>query len=133
MKNHFILLILTIFVLSSCGLRSPKISDSDEIYSFPDIYAEFEGGPEALKKYIAESVIYPEISMMLGDQGKVYIEFVVEKDGSISNAKVVRGVSKAIDKEAVRVISEMPNWRPAIKDKKIVRSRCRVPINFVLQ
>lgn len=109
------------------------MSKSDKIVDFPDVQAEFEGGSEALKKYIGKSVVYPEIAMELGDQGKVYIEFVVEKDGSITNVKIMRGVSNEIDREATRVISEMPHWRPAINDKKIVRSRCRVPINFVLE
>lgn len=124
--------LFTIILFASCG-NSIEISESDEIVDFPDIEAKFPGGPDRMKRYLAKNIRYPETAMELGDQGKVYVEFVVEKDGSLSNVHVVRGVSKEIDKESVRVISNMPNWKPAINNNEYVRARCRVPINFILQ
>jgi protein TonB len=130
MKNNTLLLLILTLILTSCG--TVKMSDSDEIVDYPDIEAQFPGGAKGMKKYLAKNIRYPEIAMELGDQGKVYIQFVVEKDGSISNVRVMRGVSEAIDAESIRVVSAMPKWTPAIHKRKYVRARCRIPINYIL-
>lgn len=103
------------------------------IVDYPDQEAEFPGGMAAMKQYLADNIKYPEIAMEMGDQGKVFVEFVVEKDGSITQIKILRGVSKEIDREAKRVVSGMPKWAPAESKGESVRARCRVPINFILQ
>jgi TonB family protein len=121
MKNNAPLLLLITLFLAYCG--TIKVSDSDEIFDYPDTEAQFPGGPEGMKKYLARNIRYPEIAMQLGDQGKVYVQFAVEKDGSVSNVKVMRGVSKAIDAESIRVVSAIPNWTPAIYKRKYVRAR----------
>ena len=108
------------------------VSEENEIVDFPDVDAEFLGGPEAMKQYIQENVVYPEISRKVGDQGRVYISFIVEIDGSISDVKVMRGVTVELNEEAMRVVRNMPRWKPAeVQDKK-VRARCRLPITFIL-
>lgn len=94
---------------------------------------EFPGGFGALSKFIANAVVYPEISQELGDQGKVYVEFVVKEDGSIGKCKVVRGVSDELDKEAVRVVKSMPKWKPGKQRGKAVPCYYTIPINFQLQ
>lgn len=109
------------------------MSESDEIIDYPDKESQFPGGVEAMKKYLAKNINYPEVAMVNGDQGKVFVEFVVEKDGSITNVKILRGVSREIDLEAKRVISQMPKWKPAAQKRKYVRSRARIPINFILE
>lgn len=86
-----------------------------------------------MSKYLANNIKYPEIAMELGDQGRVFVEFVIEKDGSISNVRVLRGVSNEIDAESVRVVSNMKNWTPAIYKRKYVRARARIPINYILE
>ena len=94
---------------------------------------EFPGGDAALRAYVAQSVKYPPIAAENGIQGKVYVSFVVGKDGSISNAKIARGVDPALDKEALRVVNSLPKWKPGKQGGKPVRVSYTIPINFVLQ
>ena len=104
----------------------------EEIIEFPDVEAEFIGGAQALMKYIQTNIQYPPTSIDMNEQGKVYLSFVVEPDGSISNVVVERGVSPDLDKEAKRVVRSMPNWKPGESKAKKSRTRCRLPINFQL-
>ena len=105
----------------------------EDITDYPDQEATYPGGAASMKQFLADNIRYPETSMESGDQGKVFIEFVVEKNGSISSIKILRSVTKEIDREAKRVIELMPNWIPAELDGKPVRSRCRIPITFSLE
>lgn len=105
----------------------------DEIMNFPDVEAQFPGGDEAMYKFIRDNIKYPTIDKETGQQGKVYISFVVEIDGAITDIKVLRGVSESIDREAKRVIRIMPKWSPAEVREKKVRSLMRLPIAFVFQ
>jgi len=104
----------------------------EEIIEFPDVEAEFIGGAQALMKYIQTNIQYPPTSIEMNEQGKVYLSFVVEPDGSISNVVVERGVSPDLDREAKRVVRSMPNWKPGESKAKKSRTRCRLPINFQL-
>lgn len=101
-----------------------------------ETYAEeeptFNGGNTALYHFISENVVYPQISIEQRDQGKVFVEFIIEKSGEITNAKIVRGVSPELDKEAIRVIEKMPPWNPGTQSGKPVRTRFTIPINFRL-
>lgn len=105
----------------------------EDIIEFPDVEASFPGGAAALKQYIRDNVVYPEMAMEMNEQGKVYLSFVVEKDGSISNIKVERGVSSDLDREAKRVVRSMPKWVPGEAKGKTVRTKCSLPIVFVIQ
>ena len=89
-------------------------------------------GYEGLAKYVSENIIYPAIAKEYNIQGKVYVQFIIEKNGKVSNVKVVRGVDKNLDKEAVRVIKSSPDWKPGIQRGKAVRVYFTVPINFQL-
>ncbi len=104
----------------------------EEIIEFPDVEAEFKGGAQAMMKFIEENILYPPKSIEMNEQGKVYLSFIVELDGSISNVAVERGVSKDIDAEAKRVVRAMPKWTPGEAKGKKCRTRCRLPINFQL-
>ncbi|HZH86964.1 MAG TPA: TonB family protein [Brumimicrobium sp.] len=104
-----------------------------EIVEYPEKEAGFPGGTAAMHKFLAENIKYPEVAMELGDAGRVFVEFVVNKDGSIEQVKILRGVSKEIDVEARRVVRKMPRWEPAQSNGEPVRARCRIPINFILQ
>jgi len=104
----------------------------EEIIDFPDVEAGFPGGAAALQRWIGENVQYPQTSIEMNEQGKVYLSFVVEADGSISNIAVERGVSNDLDREAKRVVRQMPRWSPGEAKGKKVRTRCRLPINFTL-
>ena len=94
---------------------------------------DFPGGQLALRKFIATSIKYPVIAQENGIQGKVFVNFVVGKDGSISGAKISRGVDPSLDKEALRVVNSLPKWKPGKQGGKAVRVSYTVPINFVLQ
>ena len=104
----------------------------NDISDFPDVEAVFIGGSTALQKWIASNVRYPEESIEMNEQGRVYLSFVVEPDGSITNIQVERAVSDNLDKEAKRLIRSMPKWVPGSVAGKKVRTRCRFPINFTL-
>ncbi len=94
---------------------------------------EFPGGQLALRKFIAQAVKYPVIAQENGIQGKVFVNFVVGKDGSITGAKIARGVDPSLDKEALRVVNSLPKWKPGKQGGKPVRVSYTVPINFQLQ
>lgn len=104
-----------------------------EIIDFPDVEAGFPGGAAALQSWISSNVVYPETSIEMEDQGKVYLSFVVEANGSISNIVIEKGVSKELDREAKRVVRKMPSWSAGEASGKKVRTRCRLPIVFTLQ
>ena len=108
------------------------VEEEEGIIEFPDVEAEFIGGAQALMKYISSNIQYPPTSIEMNEQGKVYLSYVVEPDGSISNVVVERGVSPDLDKEAKRVVRSMPNWKPGESKGKKSRTRCRLPINFQL-
>lgn len=105
----------------------------DKVEDYPDVEAEFPGGYEEWKKYLLSELKYPEISLEMGNQGIVYVTFVIEIDGSVSDVKVLKGVSFDIDREAKRVIRNSPKWIPGRIAKSNVRTRLSIPINFVLQ
>lgn len=93
---------------------------------FPD------GGMSALMEYLSKNIKYPEAAMKKGTQGRVTVQFVVEKDGSITNVKILRGIDPELDKEAIRVISAMPKWKPGTQRGEAVRVRFTVPVMFRL-
>lgn len=104
-----------------------------EVIDFPDLEAQFPGGMSALQQYIMENVKYPVEALEKGIQGRVYLSFVVEKDGTLTQIKVERGVSAELDSEAKRVVRAMPKWKPGEAAGRTVRTRCRLPIAFVLE
>jgi protein TonB len=93
---------------------------------------EFPGGEEAMMRFLQTNIKYPPMAIQMGDQGKVYVRFVVEPDGSISNAEIARGVTSEIDREALRVVQTMPKWKPGKQRGRAVRVRIVVPIVFKL-
>lgn len=107
--------------------------EESQIFFIVEEMPEFPGGENALRSYIAKSIKYPIIAQENGIQGKVYVSFVVDKDGGISDAKIVRNVDPSLDKEALRVINSLPKWKPGKQRGKPVRVAYTVPISFVLQ
>ena len=95
--------------------------------------AEYPGGLEAMSSYIAKSVVYPEKAKTDGVQGKVYVQFVVEPDGSVGDVTVLRGVGGECDDEALRVVKSMPKWQPATFKGNPVRSKYVIPIYYTLK
>jgi protein TonB len=97
-----------------------------------DAFPEFEGGMKAWARYIQRNLRYPQQAQEEGLQGKVFISFVIEKDGSISNVTVLRGVAGSLDQEAARVIQKSPKWKPGMQNNQSVRVRFNMPISFSL-
>jgi protein TonB len=94
---------------------------------------EFPGGQEALTRYLGTSVKYPPIAQENGIQGRVFVTFVVSAKGVVEQVKIARGVDPNLDKEALRVVQNMPTWKPGKQRGKPVKVSYTVPINFVLQ
>ena len=107
--------------------------DEAQVFFIVEDMPEFPGGELALRKYIANAISYPVIAQENGIQGKVYVTFVVDKDGSISDGRIARGVDPSLDKEALRVVNMLPKWKAGKQRGKPVRVSYTVPINFVLQ
>ncbi|NLU39652.1 MAG: M56 family metallopeptidase [Bacteroidales bacterium] len=106
--------------------------NNDEVFQIVEDMPLFPGGEDALRKWIGENVKYPAPAAENGIHGKVYVQFVVEADGSVSRAKVVRGVDPSLDAEALRVVNASPKWKPGYQGGKAVPVSYTVPINFAL-
>ncbi len=116
--------------------QNPEVVEpnKDVVYEIVDEPAEFPGGLEALKKYMAENLKYPETAKEKGLEGKCYIQFVVSLDGKISNVKIRKGVVDCpeCDKEAVRMVEAMPLWKPGKVNGRAVSSLFSLPVLFKL-
>ena len=108
-------------------------ADEAQVFFIVEDMPEFPGGDLALRKYIANQIKYPVIAQENGIQGKVYVTFVVGKTGKVTNASIARGVDPSLDKEALRVVNQLPPWKPGKQRGKPVNVSYTVPINFVLQ
>ena len=107
--------------------------DEEKIFVIAENMPEFPGGDQALFNWISSTVRYPVIAQENGITGRVYLSFVVNKQGGIENVKVTRSVDPSLDKEAIRVINKMPKWIPGKQRGKPVNVSFSVPINFQLQ
>ena len=104
-----------------------------EIFQIVEEMPAYPGGDQKLMEFIAKGIKYPQIARETGIQGRVFVGFVVEPDGSVSNVKVLRGIGGGCDEEALRVIKAMPKWKPGMQNGKKVRVSFAIPINFKLQ
>lgn len=107
-------------------------STDDDVYEVVEKMPAFPGGMAELMKYLRSNVKYPVEAHKAGIQGRVVVSFVISKDGTVKDAKIVRSVDKSIDAEALRVISAMPKWQPGYQDGKAVSVRYTVPVTFRL-
>lgn len=106
---------------------------AQQIFTVVEDMPQFPGGDAELTKYLGKSVKYPVIAQENGIQGRVVCSFVINRDGSVVDAEVVRGVDPSLDKEALRVINAMPKWTPGKQRGKPVRVKYTVPVTFRLQ
>ncbi|WP_321478399.1 energy transducer TonB [uncultured Bacteroides sp.] len=107
--------------------------EEQTIFQVVEVMPEFPGGQAALMKFLAKNIKYPTIAQENGTQGRVIVQFVVNKDGSVVDPVVVRSVDPYLDKEALRVIKTMPKWKPGQQRGKAVRVKYTVPVMFRLQ
>ena len=109
--------------------QKPQVTQ-DSIYRVSDAMPEYPGGPNEMMRYIQENIKYPQSAIDNKIEGRVFVTFVVEKDGSISNAAVLRGIDKECDAEALRVVSSMPKWNPGQHKGEVVRTQFTIPIIY---
>ena len=105
----------------------------EKVFDVVEQMPSFPGGPSALMEWLSNNVKYPIVAQENGVQGRVVVSFVVERDGSITDVKVVRGVDPSLDKEASRVVRAMPRWIPGKQNGSAVRVKYNVPVAFRLQ
>jgi protein TonB len=147
-KNKLLIKLILIVVLSSATLTTIKAraqsevvisepvnhgaSKNDLIFSVVEKQPEFPGGFVAFGQFLSRNIRYPAEDRKNGIQGKVIVQFVVERDGSLSDIRALRGPSKTEMDESVRVLSMSPKWVPGMQNGKPVRVKYTVPINFTL-
>lgn len=107
--------------------------EEEEIFIVVEDQPEFPGGDEARIRFLSENIRYPQMARESGIQGIVFVTFVVETDGSITNVRVLRGIGGGCDEEAIRVIQSMPQWKPGRQRGRAVRVQFNMPIRFTLQ
>jgi len=136
-KSHAVITIGVIAILTFlvfvCIQKVKDYKTNNQIFDIVENMPEFPGGEMALRIFIADSIRYPIEAQEKGIQGKVYIKFVVNKKGKVTNAIVKRGVDPSLDKEALRVINILPDWKPGTQDGKNVNVGYTVPILFKLK
>ena len=120
------------------GLFIPKVKAKigpAPVVEIPDIEAEYIGGIGAMKSHIFDVMNYPEDARELGEQGRVYVSFIVEKDGSLTDVKIVdgQGAYRSLDREAKRIVRSFPLWKPGEDAYGVVRTKVVLPISFILQ
>ncbi|GIL24442.1 MAG: protein TonB [Bacteroidota bacterium] len=106
--------------------------DVDQIFSVVEETAEPKGGMPAFYKYVSEKMKYPAQARRMGVEGRVFVEFVVNRDGSIVDVKAIKGIGAGCDEEAVRVVQSAPSWKPGKQRGKPVRQKMVIPIIFKL-
>ena len=111
----------------------PVKEEETKVFDVVEQMPSFPGGPSALMQYLSSNIKYPVVAEENGVQGRVVCTFVVEKDGSITDVRVVKSVDPSLDKEAVRVVKSMPKWIPGKQNGSAVRVKYTVPVTFKLQ
>lgn len=111
-------------------LREPR--QTGEVYTVVEKQPSFPGGPSALQEYVRRNRIYPEAAKKANISGRVFVAFIVNTDGSIQNAELLKGIGMGCDEEAIRLVKRMPNWIPGSQSGKAVRVKYNLPIAFDL-
>ncbi len=128
-KNNVIIIIM-LFLLTNCKWT---LAQENNIYTVVDEMPSFVGGQIALSNYISVNLRYPDEAKKNQKEGIVYASFIVEKDGSITNVSIVKGIGYGCDEEVVRVLSAMPKWLPGKQKGNPVRVKLNLPVNFSLK
>ncbi len=131
-------ILTTIVLFAICGLLQAQVNDTlnsrlqqDSIVVL-DVFPSFPGGEAALMLFLRDNVKYPQLAKESGIQGTVFVSFVIEVDGTLTNINVLRGIGGGCDEEVVRMVQTMPHWNPAESNGNRVRSQFNLPIRFIL-
>lgn len=141
MKKNFLYVVMTLFALTGClgcsetakETEPTMVLETKGAIDVAEVMPEFPGGMKALLGFLGKNITYPKESQEKGEQGRVVCRFVIAKDGTITDVEVVRGVSEALDNEAIRVIKAMPKWEPGMDKGKPVAVKYTLPVQFKLQ
>lgn len=127
------LLFTYVMVNAQSNTGTKEKTSNEKIYDVVEMPPSFPGGQAALLAWIASHVNYPQKAMESRIEGRIIVGFVIECDGSVSQAKIIRSVDPLLDDEAIRVVMGMPKWTPGRQNGKNVRVKYNVPVNFRLQ
>jgi TonB family protein len=108
------------------------VTNPEEVLSYAEVMPEFPGGMPEMVKYLLENMIYPEEMKENGIEGRIFVQFVVTKTGSVENVTIARGID-GLNREAIRLVKQMPNWKPGINNGKQVNVKMLIPIRFSLE
>lgn len=111
---------------------APTDTTKNVVYDVTETMPQFPGGQGVMMKYLAANIKYPASAVKAKKQGRVIVSFVIQKDGSVTNARIVRSVDSELDAEALRIVKAMPNWTPGTQDGKLVNVRYTIPVVFSL-
>jgi protein TonB len=117
---------------SALWAQAPATDTARKVYTFAEVPPRFPGGEQGLRTYLAKNIHYPKKAVRKEKEGTVYVKFVVEPDGSVTSAQVIRGMGYGCDQEVLRVIRAMPNWTPGTQDGKPVPVYFTLPVIFQL-
>ena len=125
--------LMMLVLLFSFMTSTAQTKKNNMVYDVVEVMPQYPGGQIAMLKYIMKNIKYPKQIMEEGIQGRVTVSFIVEKDGRVSNVRLLRSVQSALDKEAIRVVKSMPKWTPGKHNGKPVRVRFNLPVMFKLK
>lgn len=131
-KTLFTLLIIAISqsVYSQIEIMEEPREDDNKVLAFAEQKPEYPGGDKAMFKFFEDNLKYPEVAKNNGIEGTVVVRFVVRKDGSLSNAEILRGIGGGCDSETLRLINVMPKWIPGKNNGKLVNVTYTLPVKF---
>ncbi|QKJ29051.1 energy transducer TonB [Mucilaginibacter mali] len=134
MRKYFIasLLVFAICFVTKAQTKPDSSKKETEVFLPVDVSAEFPGELEKFAQYIFKNLKYPEKAKEEKTQGKVFVSFVVEKDGSLTDIKIFKSVSPELDAEAIRLMKASPKWKPGMQGNNPVRQNYTLPIPFTL-
>ena len=130
MKKLILLVVVALFCCTSV-MAQTEVED-DAIFVVAENAPEFPGGSDSLYAYIARNIKYPETAKKEKIEGRVFVTFVIEKDGQVSNAKILRDIGGGCGEEAIRVVKNMPKWKPGTQRGNPVRFQFNLPVSFLL-
>lgn len=130
MKKYILALLVAVFTLGATHSYSQSASDEGAIYTHVEKMPEYPGGQVALVKFLSKNIKYPAKYKKDKVNGRVFVSFVIDKTGKVTQPKIVKSLNEDCDKEALRVISMMPNWIPGEKDGNKVNVQFGLPVNF---
>ena len=124
--KHFLIILFTLF-------SSHLLVAQDEVFTIVETYPGYLGGKVAMQEYINNTIQYPKKALKYEIQGTVYVSFIIEKDGAVSHAEVLRGIGSGCDPGAIRVVLSMPNWTPGYQAGEPVRVKYTIPVRFYIE